>query len=284
MLQMVLGFLLAILFSCQSSIVQSGMQKDTVEILSLNIFDQQQGQWDEHFRGTRLRALASRLDEWGDSLELVFLQESQAAINNDGQYASQDAHYLSKNFPYHYYTHESIEKDGMSYGYLVLSKKKPTKIWKNSFHFQGGSKRVVQLSLWNFQKIGCLGVANIHLSWQGSRVRYEEVQFLVSKMPQLKSHCSNWIFLGDFNADENSDEMKFLFNNGFNKFSAQPEATVGPFNPIRSIYGKIKNQTIDWIIGTDTLSGQTKVLLNRPVKGVWVSDHAAVIMTLESAK
>ena len=252
-------------------------QNDTITILSLNIFDQQQGNWPENFRTSRLKALASQLNKFNKSPDIVFLQESQAEKKR-GKYLSKDAQHL--NFPNHHYTHESFEKDGMSYGYLILSKKKPNKVWKDSFHFAGGSKRVVQFSLWHFKGWGCLGVANIHLSWQSSEVRYKEAQFLVEKMPALKASCSNWLLAGDFNADENSNEMKFLFDNGFNNFLIKAEPTVGPFNPIRSIYGKIKNQTIDWILGTDTIQGRSHVMFDEPVDEVWISDHSAVFVTL----
>ena len=274
-----LYFLLMIstFLSC-SNVKKQRNSSNAIKILSLNIFDQQQGNWSKDFRTARLKILSSKLDEIGDSLKLVFLQESQAK-KEGSEYISTDAQYLSKNFSYHHYTHESIEKDGMSYGHLVLSKKKPRKTWKDSFHFQGGSQRVVQFSLWDFKDLRCLGVANLHLSWQSSQARYKEVNFLASKIPELKNHCSRWLFLGDFNADESSDEMKFLFHNGLRDFFTQRKPTVGPFNPIRSIYGKIKNQTIDWILGIN-IEGKAEVLFNKSVNGIWISDHSAILVEL----
>ena len=271
-------FLITFLFlSCSGNTKRNG-GSDAVKVLSLNIFDQQQGDWAEGFRASRLEALASQLGEMGDSLKLVVLQESQAR-KKEHQYISTDAGYLSSHFPYHHYTHESVEKDGMSYGYLILSGQKPKKLWKDSFHFQGGSRRVVQFSLWDFKKIGCLGVANLHLSWQSSQVRYEEVNFLVNNIPRLKNYCPKWLFLGDFNADENSKEMKFLFNNGLKDLLTLRKPTVGPFNPIRSLYGKIKPQTIDWALGIN-VDAKAEVLFSGPVNGRWISDHAAILVEL----
>lgn len=259
----------------------SVMGKGTVQLLNLNIFDQQQGHWDKGFRKSRLEALSKEIERHYKSLDFVFLQESRAEVKNDG-FVSVDATYFKDIFPYDYYTHESTEKDGFSYGYLILSKTRPQKVWNDSFHFPGGSQRTMQFSLWKFQESSCLGVANLHLSWQGSKIRVQEMKWILSKMGQLKEHCPHWVFVGDYNADEKSEEINLLFKNGFqNLFSEPYQPTVGPYNPIRLIYGKIKNQTIDWALGVN-IEGSAKVLFDKPTdEGVWISDHAAVLVNIK---
>ena len=216
--------------------------------------------------------MSSEIKKDYSSLDFLVLQEAR----------EKDAQYFKARFPYHYYTHEAIGKDGFSYGYLLLSKRRTRKIWHEAFHFPGGSKRAIQFSLWKWRESHCLGIANLHLSWQGSHIRVQEVGWILKEMKTLKRHCPRWLFLGDFNADEKSREMKLLFGKGFqNLFTGNPyPPTVGPFNPIRSIYGNIKNQTIDWALGIN-LEGAAEILFDKPTKGgLWISDHAGVFVQI----
>ncbi|MGB0452424.1 MAG: hypothetical protein ACPGJV_01815 [Bacteriovoracaceae bacterium] len=73
----------------------------------------------------------------------------------------------------------------------------------------------MQLSLWNFKSGKCLGVINLHLSWQSSIVRQKETEMIIERVNKLKKVCSKWLIAGDFNGDENSDEMKLFFEKAF---------------------------------------------------------------------
>jgi endonuclease/exonuclease/phosphatase family metal-dependent hydrolase len=87
--------------------------------------------------------------------------------------------------------------------------------------------------------------------------------------------------LGDFNADDDSPEMKALFAGGLKSLYGKKKPTVGAFNPIRRIYGeKVPSKTIDWALGWN-LKGSAKAVLDTPYKGGWVSDHAAILVNVK---
>ena len=127
----------------------------------------------------------------------------------------------------------------------------------------------------------CLGVIGLHLSYQNSEVRQKEAQWLLDWLKQHEKLCPHWLVVGDFNASEKDKEMQMLFDAGLQHLFQELKPTVGPFNPIRRIYGADKpSLTIDWALGWN-LAGTAKVVLDSPYKGdEWVSDHAGVSVKL----
>jgi endonuclease/exonuclease/phosphatase family metal-dependent hydrolase len=236
-------------------------------IFNLNVFDELQGDWKEGFRQERMNALA----KWIKSKrpDIVVFQEAKG----EG-----DAAALKGLYPHRYYIYET-EEGGASFGYWLGARKKPSFVWADGFSFPGGVKRKTVAALWKKRRGACLGVLGVHLSYQSSEVRVKEAKWIHDWVKGKENLCGNWIVVGDFNADEDSAEIKALLKDGFKSLYKHKKPTVGAFNPIRQVYGKdIPSQTIDWAFGFGNVSGSAEVVLDQPLDGVWVSDHAGILI------
>lgn len=251
------------------------------EVLSLNVFDQLQGTWPPEFRGQRMGAVANYVRQ--DPPDVLVFQEAKGELpgNQGGGTDSVDAASLHDLYPYRAYVHEMTGADGASYGYWIGSRRKPRRFLSDGFSFPGGVPRRVQAVL--FSKVdaeGCLGLVSLHLSYQNSEVRQREARWLANWIRKHERLCSRWLVVGDFNADEKDPEMKLLFQRGMGHLFDELKPTVGPYNPIRRIYGEnVPSRTIDWALGWN-LDGSAEVVLDSPWAGFWVSDHAAVRVKL----
>lgn len=245
-------------------------------MLNLNVFDQLQGKWDADFRANRMAILSQWIKD--KSPDLVIFQEAQGALpgSEGGGQDSADAAALKALYPYRYYVHEMTGADGASYGYWLGSKQEPRQIWHDGFFFEGGVDRKTLAAMWG-EGEDCAGVLSLHLSYQNSAVRQKEAEWILSWIKEHEKFCKNWIVAGDFNADEENEEIAILERNGLRSLVVEKKPTVGAFNPIRQIYGKdIPSRTIDWTFAAGKISGQGSVVFDAPVNGTWLSDHAGI--------
>ncbi len=243
-------------------------------VFDLNVFDQLQGSWEPNFREKRITAISEWLKQ--NRPDVVMLQEAQGGGND-----SKDAIKIRSIYPYRFYVHEMTGADGESYGYWLGARKKPRNIWHDGFSFPGGVVRKTLAAVWDRGKHECVGVLSLHLSYQTSEVRVKEAKWIEDWIKGKQNDCKHWLVIGDFNADENSPEIKKLFSAGFRNLFTEVKPTVGAINPIRQIYGKdVPSQTIDWALGKN-FNGSARVVLDRPVKNVWVSDHAGILIDID---
>lgn len=251
-------------------------------VFNLNVFDQLQGEWKPGFREARMAAVGEYVR--ATAPEIVVFQEAMG--NRPGAEGggsdSVDGAPIAALYPHRRYVHEMTGKDGASYGYWIGAKSKPRRWIEDGFSFPGGVERKVIAGVWD-NAIGekCLGVVGLHLSYQNSAVRQKEARWLLDWVKAHEIDCHQWLVVGDFNADEKSAEMKILFEGGLGHLFRELKPTVGAFNPIRRIYGdNIPSLTIDWALGWN-LEGEADVVLDRPYRGEWVSDHAGVDIRLK---
>jgi endonuclease/exonuclease/phosphatase family metal-dependent hydrolase len=257
----------------------SSAQAHAFEVFNLNVFDQLQGEWTEDFRERRMNAVGDYVK--GASPDVVVFQEAKGTSGEkDGGKDSPDAAALKADYPHRLYVHESFGQDGASYGYWIGAKQKPLRWIRDGFSFKGGVERKVQGAVFADVNGECLGLLSLHLSYQNSKVRQQEAQWLLNWVKANESSCKRWLVVGDFNADERDPEMKALFKAGLRSLYAEQKPTIGAFNPIRRIYGNnIASKTIDWALGWN-LDAEAAVVLDSPYKGEWVSDHAAVLINI----
>lgn len=252
------------------------------KILNLNVFDELQGSWEPGFREARMAALADFIHR--EQPDIVVFQEAKGVLPGaeGGGVDSSDVEKIRDLYPHRRYVHEMTGKDGASYGYWIGSKKAPAKWIEDGFSFPGGVERRVLAALWPASGgKPCFGVLSLHLSYQTSAVRQKEARWLVDWMKSRESECAHWIVMGDFNADKEDPEMKILFSGGLKNLTAELKPTVGAFNPIRRIYGNnTPSRTIDWALGWNA-GGVSRIVLDAPWQGQWVSDHAAVLINHE---
>jgi endonuclease/exonuclease/phosphatase family metal-dependent hydrolase len=251
-------------------------------VFNLNVFDQLQGEWKPGFRDTRLSAVGAYIDE--TSPEIVVFEEAKGNLPGaeGGGNDTLDAASFSRGYPHRKYVHEMTGADGASYGYWIGARTQPAQWIEDGFSFPGGVQRKVLGGVWDKALDGqCLGVIGLHLSYQNTAVRQKEAQWLLDWLKAHEKDCKRWLVVGDFNADENSAEMKILFTGGLNHLYKELKPTVGAFNPIRRIYGdNIPSLTIDWALGWN-LGGEASVVLDSPFRGEWVSDHAGVAIDVK---
>lgn len=262
-------FLLFLLFFSLFSVANSSQAESKswpAQILSLNIFDQQQGEWPSDFREKRLFALRKWLEK--NPMDILLLQEA----------SSGDGELFRKKYPWQNFVEESKGKDGLTYGYWLGAKRPVKEIWSDGFAFPGGVARKVQAAIWGEAPKKCLGILNLHWSYQSSAVRQEEAKWLLDWLHGAQKKCDRWLVVGDFNADQDAPEIQFLAKNGLVNLATKLEPTVGPANPIRQIYGKdIKAQTIDWAWGFHYPAKAKRVLAD-PIGELWLSDHAGIMI------
>ena len=253
-----------------------------LDVFSLNVFDQLQGDWPANFREKRMELMAGFVNK--SKPAIVVFQEARGILpgSEKGGSDSVDGEKIKKLYPHRKYLHEMIGKDGASYGYWIGAKNKPQHWIEDGFSFPGGVERKVIGAVWK-KAIGkeCLGVLGLHLSYQNSEVRQKEAAWLIDWLKNHEKDCKQWLVVGDFNAAGKDKEMQLLFEAGLKSLYKEEKPTVGPFNSIRAIYGKDKpNLTIDWALGWN-LSGSAELVLHEADKeGNWVSDHAGVLVKL----
>jgi endonuclease/exonuclease/phosphatase family metal-dependent hydrolase len=231
---------------------------------NLNFFDQQQGQWPDDFRAKRIKALTHFLEN--KNPDVVVLQEAQ----------SEDLAGLKRSYPHQYFVGEMKGAAGEEFGYLLAARTNPTKQWSDDFYFAGGVKRKIQAAIWGSDPQKCIGVISLHWSYQSSAVRQLEARWLLAWLDRAKAECAHWLVVGDFNADEKSEELRILFRSGLKILLSSLKPTIDPINPIRQIYGKdFLPRTIDWALGFQW-QAKARVVLSEPWQGEWVSDHSGL--------
>ncbi len=255
------------------------LSSGALEVYDQNVFDQLQGDWKPGFREQRMQIMSNFVNEKKPDIAVFEEARGESPIAKD----SVDSLKIRALYPYRKYVHEMTGQDGGSYGYWIGAKTKPRQWIVDGFSFPGGVSRKILGAVWSKSVGGkCLGIVGLHLSYQTSEVRQREAAWLLQWLMAKEKICKQWLVLGDFNADSSDKEMKILFDGGLKPMLDGKTPTVGPYNPIRRIYGADKpNQTIDWALGWN-LDGNAEIVLNRADKnGLWVSDHAGVFVHLK---
>jgi endonuclease/exonuclease/phosphatase family metal-dependent hydrolase len=153
---------------------------------------------------------------------------------------------------------------------------------------------------------GKIPVFVTHLSWQLhlSDVRQQQVAFIASKVKALAPTGDSLfppILMGDFNAEPDSDEIRYL--RGFNSrlgrsvyfadcFAAAGDGSPG-YNYARenayALRAAEPNRRLDYIFvrGPDReLRGEplaARLCFSQPVGGVWPTDHYGVLAEIQAA-
>lgn len=147
---------------------------------------------------------------------------------------------------------------------------------------------------------GSCRVVDVHLtSTPASALRCEQVRAIAAHVAAAASTDLPPIVLGDFNAEPDSDEMRLLEGLltapaepglvliNTRRWAARPDApTWNPVNPHVAATGSppVRIDHVLLGLGRGTVPVRVEgsaVFGDRPVDGVWPSDHAGVIVDLE---
>jgi endonuclease/exonuclease/phosphatase family metal-dependent hydrolase len=122
---------------------------------------------------------------------------------------------------------------------------------------------------------GAVRVYGTHFDHRGAQARLESARLLLR-------HSAGGpppVFLGDFNAPEESEPMTVFLNQGFRSavLSLHPETKVGTFNGFRDSTG---GRRIDHILVDPSLAIDRAEILRASGQAPWPSDHFPVIARL----
>jgi endonuclease/exonuclease/phosphatase family metal-dependent hydrolase len=262
-----------------------------VRVLTLNIWNRC-GPWEE--RCAAIRQCLRELDA-----DLVGLQE--VIVTPDGDRLDQGAA-LAEGFGYHVCFGAS-HVDGYSFGNALLSRWPVVQSQVFALTVTGALEKRSLLFAEIASPMGKLPVFVTHLSWKLDEgfVRERQVQEIVEHVTRLAPrHGLPPIVMGDFNAEPDADEMRFLrglktYGGKSVYFSdcyavagvaggtvAAPGATYAKRNTFAA-GNREPDRRIDYIYvrGPDEqLRGEpvsAKVCCDEPVGGVFPSDHFGVV-------
>ncbi len=256
-----------------------------VTVLTLNIWNRC-GPWDERLAAIRASVAALAAD-------LVGLQE--VIVTPDGDRLDQ-AERIAQGHGYHA-AFGASHTDGYSFGNAILSRWPILRSQVFALPVLGAAEKRSLLFAEIEAPMGKLPVFVTHLSWKLDEgyIRELQVQAIVEHVTRLAPASGlPPILMGDFNAEPDSDEMRFL--RGLKSFGARsvyfadcfgilgegPGATYSKRNTFAAPQREPERR-IDYIYvrGPDErLSGEplsARVCCDAPVGGVFPSDHFGVV-------
>jgi endonuclease/exonuclease/phosphatase family metal-dependent hydrolase len=258
---------------------------DRLKILSLNIWNRQ-GPWPERLRA--IRHLVAALDP-----HLVGLQEVMHADGSGNQ-----AEEIARDLGYHAAFGSAWDMGGgVHFGNALLSRFAPRDVESIHLPRGGNDEQRAALYLRVESPVGDLPVFVTHLNWKLHEgwVREQQVTYLAQRVAE-RAPTSGFppIVMGDFNAEPDSDEIRFLRGYssrlGRSVYFADCFAVAGDGspgytfcrdNPYAADWGE-PNRRIDYIFvrGPDR-EGRGEPLSARVVgdeawEGVFPSDHFGV--------
>ena len=277
------------------------MPADTLRVVTLNIWNNQ-GPWPE-----RLRLIRRELGELAP--DIVGLQEVLHLDPAEAQQATPDqAQAIGDGFGY-YCAFASAWHigGGLQFGNALLSRWPIVHADNFQLPCEPDDETRGLLHCVLDSPHGRIAVFVTHLSWKlhQSDIRQQQVAFIAGKVRELapldNSPGFPPILMGDFNAEPESDEIRYL--RGFNSrlgrsiYFADCFAAAGDGSPGYS-YARANpyalrahepNRRLDYIFsrGPDReLRGEplsARLCFNQPVDGIWPTDHYGVLAEIQAA-
>lgn len=266
---------------------------ETLRVLTFNIWNRQ-GPWEE-----RLRLIRSGLAELG--ADVVGLQE---VLHHDSAGPDQ-AEQIAEGMGYHTTFGAAWHLGGgLHFGNAVLSRF-PV-VARNEWELPGepGEEPRALLHVDLDAPPGRIPVFVTHLSWKlhHAHVRLRQVEFIADRVRDVApTDGFPPLLLGDFNAEPESDEIRFLRGhhvlNGKSVYFADcfhvagdgsPGYTFARRNPF-ALLAREPNRRLDYVFvrGPDRrLRGEplaSRVVLDQAHDGVFPSDHFGVLAEIQAA-
>ena len=266
---------------------------ERLSVLTLNVWNRQ-GPWPERLRLIRAQLTALAPD-------IVGLQE---ILHHDQEPVDQ-AREIADGLGYHAVFSSAWHiGGGLQFGNAILSRR-PIADAKN-FQLPGEASEETRALLYALVDAPCgkVPVFNTHLNWKfhHGAVRERQVAFIVERVHELAPAGQGFppILMGDFNAEPDADEIRFLrglaSRGGRSVYFADCFGLVGEgdgFTYARSndYAAKLRepNRRIDYIFvrGPDReLRGEpllARVVCDRAESGVFPSDHYGVYAEIQAA-
>lgn len=264
-----------------------------IVVATLNIWNRQ-GPWEERLSVIRAGVRALSPDVMG-------LQE---VIRMTGEYEADQAKDIADGFGYHVAFGRGTEAKPWGLGNAVLSKWPITRTLTFGLPGTDEARSVV------FAEIetphGTLPFFSTHLNWKldEGHVRQMQVRaltsFIESVAPKASLDKLPPVVVGDFNAEPDSDEIRFMrglasvgpgasvyYADCFGVAGEGPGTTFSRKNPYAATLRE-PNRRIDYVFvrGPDEkLRGEpleARVCFDEPEGEVWASDHFGVVATLSA--
>jgi endonuclease/exonuclease/phosphatase family metal-dependent hydrolase len=265
----------------------------TIRAATLNIWNRM-GAWEDRLRVIRhhLEALAP---------DVLALQE---VIRLEGEYEVNQAEDIARGFGYHIAFGRGIDAKPWGLGNAILSKWPITRTLTFGLPGTDEARSVVFAEV--DSPTGKLPVFSTHLNWKLDEGHIRQLQvralasFVASVSPANVEDVLPPIVMGDFNAEPDSDEIRFMRGhtslNGTCVYYADSFALSGDgsagitfsrTNP-NALTLREPNRRIDYVFvrGPDEkLRGEpleARVCFDTPLGDVWASDHFGVVATISA--
>lgn len=265
----------------------------TIRAATLNIWNRM-GSWEERLHVIRhhLEALAP---------DVLALQE---VIRLEGEYEVNQAEDIARGFGYHIAFGRGIDSTPWGLGNAILSKWPIVRTLAFGLPGTDEARSVVFAEI--DAPTGKLPVFSTHLNWKlhEGHVRQLQVRSLasiVAALAPVEAHASlPPIVMGDFNAEPDSDEIRFMRGHTSlggqcvyfaDSFAVAGDGSAGTTfsrkNP-NAFALREPNRRIDYIFvrGPDQkLRGEpldARVCFDEPLGEVWASDHFGVVATISA--
>jgi endonuclease/exonuclease/phosphatase family metal-dependent hydrolase len=274
------------------------MPSDTLRILTLNIWNTQ-GPWAD-----RLRLIRKELAELGPDIvglqEVLHLDNAPPGTVDQAQaIADQLGYYTAFASAWHI-------GGGLQFGNAILSRWPIVEPQNFVLPCEPDDETRALLHCVIDSPFGRVPVFVTHLSWKlhQSDVRQQQVAFIVQRVKELapiEDGVLPPIVMGDFNAEPDSDEIRYLrgFNSrlGRSVYFADSFAVAGDGSPGYTyarenhfaLRAREPNRRLDYIFvrGPDRqLRGEplhARVCFSTPVDGIFPTDHYGVLAEIQAA-
>jgi endonuclease/exonuclease/phosphatase family metal-dependent hydrolase len=219
--------------------------------------------------------------------DIIGLQEINESLNGGGadNQAKVIADSLSAYFgiPYYYYTaFTHLSWNNQFREFIGIITKHPV---EETGFFQLVAGVFPRKVVWNKinTPLGTVNVFNIHLSYNSSSVRIQQVQQIILYIESIEPNhpAIGTILTGDFNDAPNATSVQQLTNTGTDTFYVSTYAYVNPGSPGFTMPSNAPNIKIDYVFLKNTASVapfESAVVMNQPYSGNnYCSDHLGVL-------
>ncbi len=265
----------------------------SIRVATLNIWNRM-GSWED-----RLRVIRHHLESLAP--DVLALQE---VIRLEGEYDVNQAEEIARGFGYHIAFGRGVDSEPWGLGNAILSKWPIARTLTFGLPGTDEARSVVYAQI--DAPTGKLPVFSTHLNWKlhEGHVRQLQVRaltsFIQSVAPVGAAHGLPAVVAGDFNAEPDSDEIRFMKGHASlggqcvyyaDCFGAAGDGSVGTTFSRKNPYARElrePNRRIDYVFvrGPDEkLRGEpldARVCFDAPRGEVWASDHFGVVATISA--
>lgn len=264
----------------------------TIEAATLNIWNRM-GEWE-----ARLKVIRQQLEALAP--DVLALQE---VIRLEGEHEVNQAEDIARGFGYHIAFGRGVDAKPWGLGNAILSKWPIQRTLTFSLPGNDEARCVVFAEIGS--PMGKLPVFSTHFNWKLDEGHVRQLQAraltsFVQSVAPINADALPPIVMGDFNAEPDSDEIRFMrghaslggqcvyYADSFGVAGGGAQGTTFARRNPNALLVREPNRRIDYVFvrGPDEKHRgeplSAKVCFDQPIDGVWASDHFGVVATISA--